>query len=369
MSETILVAPTAFKGTFGSRQVADALAEGARSVLPHAAVLTCPVADGGDGLLDAVLGPTALREHLSVTGPLGVPVQAELGWIDAETAIFESASACGLALLSPDRRNPLEATSRGVGELLIEAADRAARTIIVGLGGSASVDGGVGAARGLGWTFRDVNGALLSEGGGALTELADWSTGWDFGARVLALTDVRTPLVGPEGAAPIFAPQKGASPAAVERLAAGLDRLAGAMAASGRGELAMLAGGGGPRRRAGLLRPRRPRPGIGVGARPHRVRCGARQGRPRDHRGGCVRRDVAARQGDGGGDQAGEGRAQESRPGGRPGHAVRRRVDRGGRRPDPRCASARRPRGPRDARRVRVARAMSGFYTSRLLCP
>ena len=244
MSETILVAPTAFKGTFGSRQVADALAEGARSVLPHAAVLTCPVADGGDGLLDAVLGPTALREHLSVTGPLGVPVQAVLGWIDAETAIFESASACGLALLSPDRRNPLEATSRGVGELLIEAADRAARTIIVGLGGSASVDGGVGAARGLGWTFRDVNGALLSEGGGALTELADWSTGWDFGARVLALTDVRTPLVGPEGAAPVFAPQKGASPVAVERLAAGLDRLAGAMAASGRGDLAMLAGGG-----------------------------------------------------------------------------------------------------------------------------
>jgi glycerate kinase len=244
MTETILVAPTAFKGSFGSRQVADALAEGARSVLPHASVLTCPVADGGDGLLDAVLGPTALREHLLVTGPLGVPVQAELGWIDPETAIFESASACGLALLSPDRRNPLEATSRGVGELLIEAADRAARTIIVGLGGSASVDGGVGAARGLGWTFRDVNGALLPEGGGALAELADWSPGWEFGARVLALTDVRTPLVGPQGAALVFAPQKGASPAAVERLAAGLDRLAGAMAASGRAGLATLEGGG-----------------------------------------------------------------------------------------------------------------------------
>jgi glycerate kinase len=244
MAETVLVAPTAFKGTYGSRQVADAVAQGARSVLPHATVLTCPVADGGDGLLDAVLGPTALREHLPVTGPLGVPVQAELGWIDPETAIFESASACGLALLSPDRRNPLEATSRGVGELLVEASDRAARTIIVGLGGSASVDGGVGAARGLGWTFRDLSGALLAEGGGALTELADWSAGWEFGARVLALTDVRTPLVGPDGAAPLFAPQKGASPAAVERLAAGLDRLAGAMGASGRGDLATLEGGG-----------------------------------------------------------------------------------------------------------------------------
>lgn len=244
MSETILVAPTAFKGTFGSRQVAEALAQGARAALPHAAVLTCPVADGGDGLLDAVLGPRALREHLSVTGPLGVPVQAELGWIDAETAIFESASACGLALLAPDRRNPLEATSRGVGELLVEAADRGASTIIVGLGGSASVDGGVGAARGLGWTFRDLGGAQLPEGGGALAQLADWSMGWEFDARVLALTDVRTPLVGEQGAAPVFGPQKGASPAAVERLAAGLDHLAGAMKASGRSDLATLEGGG-----------------------------------------------------------------------------------------------------------------------------
>lgn len=244
MSETILIAPTAFKGTYGPRLVADALAQGARAVLPHASVLTCPVADGGDGLLDAVLGPSAWREHLPVTGPLGVPVQAELGWIDPETAIFESASACGLSLLSPDRRNPLEATSRGVGELLVEAVDRGARTIVVGLGGSASVDGGVGAARGLGWTFRDLSGAPLPEGGGALTELADWSAGWEFDARVLALTDVRTPLVGSQGAAPVFAPQKGATPAAVERLAAGLDRLAGAMAANGRADLPTLAGGG-----------------------------------------------------------------------------------------------------------------------------
>jgi glycerate kinase len=244
MSETILVAPTAFKGTYGSRQVAEALAEGARSVLPHSIVLTCPVADGGDGLLDAVLQPAALRERLSVTGPLGVPVQAELGWIDAETAIFESASACGIALLTPDRLNPLEATSRGVGELLIEAAERGARTIVVGLGGSACVDGGVGAARGMGWTFRDVQGTPLADGGGALSWLSDWSPGWDFQARVVALTDVRTPLVGPQGAAPVFAPQKGASPEAVRTLAQGLDRLAAAMAGHGRGDLALLEGGG-----------------------------------------------------------------------------------------------------------------------------
>ena len=244
MTQTILVAPAAFKGTLGARQVAEALAQGARRALPRATVLTCPVADGGDGLLDAVLTLASLRERLRVTGPLGVPVQAELGWIDAETAIFECASACGIALLAPDRRNPLEATSRGVGELIVEAVDRGAATVIVGLGGSASVDGGVGAARGLGWTFTDVNGAALPEGGGALGALADWTAGWGLTARIQALADVRTPLVGPEGAAPLFAPQKGASPSDVRQLAVGLERLAAAMSAQGRPELATLPGGG-----------------------------------------------------------------------------------------------------------------------------
>src|SRR2546426_3826916 len=94
MSQLILVAPAAFKGTLGPRQVADALAVGARRALPDAAVLQCPISDGGDGLLDAVLAPAALRERLSVTGPLGEPVSGELGWVDHETAIFESATAC-----------------------------------------------------------------------------------------------------------------------------------------------------------------------------------------------------------------------------------------------------------------------------------
>ena len=244
MTQTILVAPTAFKGTIGARRVAEALAEGARRALPHANVLACPVADGGDGLLDAVLEPSALREHVAVTGPLGAPVQAELGWIDAETAIFECASACGIALLPADRRNPLEATSRGVGELMVEAVDRGAVTVVVGLGGSASVDGGVGAARGLGWTFTDVNGSPLPEGGAALATLADVTAGWEVAKRVVALTDVHIPLVGPEGAAPLFAPQKGASPADVSLLATGLERLAAAMAGHGRPELATLPGGG-----------------------------------------------------------------------------------------------------------------------------
>src|SRR5213078_4540095 len=104
MSQVILIAPAAFKGTLGPRQVADAMAVGARRALPDAAVLQCPISDGGDGLLDVVLPPGSLRERLSVTGPLGEPVSGELGWVDPEMAIFESATACGIALLKPEQQ-------------------------------------------------------------------------------------------------------------------------------------------------------------------------------------------------------------------------------------------------------------------------
>src|SRR3989475_101650 len=167
MSQLILIAPAAFKGTLGPRQVADAMAAGALRALPDAAVLQCPISDGGDGLLDVVLAPGALRERISVTGPLGEQVSGELGWVDPEIAIFESATACGIALLKPEQFDPLRATTRGVGELIWEAAERGAKTVVVGLGGSATVDGGTGAARGLGWAFLDAAGAPLPEGGGA----------------------------------------------------------------------------------------------------------------------------------------------------------------------------------------------------------
>jgi glycerate 2-kinase len=212
--------------------------------LPAAVVLSCPAADGGDGLLDAVLPAGSLRERVQVTGPLGAPVSAELGWLDAETAIFESASACGLALLKPDERDPLRATTRGVGELVFEAVDRGARTVIVGLGGSATVDGGTGAARGLGWTFQDWEGAPLPEGGGALFNLTTMRGGWGLEAQLIALTDVTTPLVGEKSAAPVFGPQKGATAEQVRLLAAGLERLATLWAQQGRSDLATLPGGG-----------------------------------------------------------------------------------------------------------------------------
>ena len=207
--------------------------------MPGAAVLQCPISDGGDGLLDAVLAPGSLREHLRITGPLGEPVSGELGWIDPETAIFESATACGIALLQPDQLDPLRATTRGVGELVWEAVERGARTVVVGLGGSATVDGGTGAARGLGWSLRDASGAALPEGGGALVRPAPPQ------ARPrLALADVTTGRVGPQGAAPVFAPQKGAGAEGVKLLTRGLERLGELMARHGRADLATLPGGG-----------------------------------------------------------------------------------------------------------------------------
>src|SRR2546421_6953736 len=136
MHEVVLVAPAAFKGTMGPRQVAEALSAGARRAMPGASVLQCPISDGGDGLLEAVWPPGSLREHLSVTGLWGEPVSGELGWIEPETAIFESATACGIALLRPDQLDPLRATTRGVGEMVWEAVERGARTVVVGLGGS-----------------------------------------------------------------------------------------------------------------------------------------------------------------------------------------------------------------------------------------
>src|SRR5256714_8813893 len=164
MSQVILIAPAAVRGALGPRRVADAMAVGARRALREPAVRQCPIPEGGDGPLDVVLPPGSLRERLTVTGPLGEPVSGELGWVDPEMAIFESATACGIALLKPEQLDPLRATTRGVGELIWEAAERGAKTVVVGLGGSATVDGGTGAARGLGWAFLDATGAPLPEG-------------------------------------------------------------------------------------------------------------------------------------------------------------------------------------------------------------
>jgi glycerate kinase len=224
---TVLVLPTAFKGTLGPGAVAGAMAAGVAAVWPSAEVVERPLSDGGNGLLEAcerLLGGT-LSEH-EVSGPLGEPVRART-LRAGRLAVIESAEACGLHLMLPERRAPLRATTRGVGELLHLVIDGGASEVVLGLGGSGTVDGGTGMARALGWRFEDEAGAPLAEGGGSLAGLDRvQAPPHPVGIEVKALCDVDNPLLGRQGAARVYGPQKGAGPEEVEVLEAGLARLA-----------------------------------------------------------------------------------------------------------------------------------------------
>ncbi len=242
---TVLVAPTAFKGTLGPTAVARAMAAGITAVWPDAEVIVRPLSDGGNGLLEAYmsLGGGELEEH-EVSGPLGAPVRARL-LREGPRAVIESAEACGLHLMPPELRDPLAATTRGVGALLLAALKGGASEILLGLGGSGTVDGGTGMAAALGWRFIGEDGLPLAEGGGALARLERIeSPPRPFEVRVVALCDVESPLLGAEGAARVYGPQKGAGPAEVEALDAALGRLAAVLEAQLGMRVAGLRGAG-----------------------------------------------------------------------------------------------------------------------------
>ena len=227
----ILVAPDKFKGSLDASAVARAIAEAVAGVLPNAEIRVRAMADGGEGTLDALLdGRDGSRLAVSVTGPLGEPVEASLGLLPDGDAVVEAATASGLALVAESDRDPLRASTRGAGELIGRALGERARRVLVGIGGTASTDGGTGAASALGWRFLDGRGAELEPGGGALARLRRIDQeGVDprlEGLSVVGACDVGNPLLGPRGAARVFAPQKGAGPDQVERLEEGLERLA-----------------------------------------------------------------------------------------------------------------------------------------------
>ena len=191
------------------------------------------MADGGDGTLDVLLraaGPRARIEHRRVTGPAGAPVTARLGWLDAASAVIEMAEASGLRLLPPDRLLPLAATSRGTGELIVRALDGGARHLLIGVGGTAGTDAGSGALRAIGLFLAGAGDVPLPEGGGALADLrAAFALSLDprlAEVDIEVAVDTAATLLGPSGAARLFAPQKGASGPEVERLELGLDRFA-----------------------------------------------------------------------------------------------------------------------------------------------
>lgn len=225
----IVVAPDKFKGTLDAVEVAEAMMRGARAVHPEASFVLRPMADGGEGTVSALLAARGGRTTThTVTDPLGSKVHAEVGVMEDGTACVEMAAASGLQLVSTSHRDPLAARSDGTGELVAAAAERVPERIIVGIGGSATVDGGTGAARAFGWRFLDDSGDELPPGGGALVDLAriDASSVRTIEAEVVGACDVDSPLLGPVGAARRFARQKGADQDAVERLEAGLACLA-----------------------------------------------------------------------------------------------------------------------------------------------
>ncbi len=228
----IVIAPQAFKGSISALEAASAMSEGVRRVLSDAETVLVPVADGGDGTLETLVESTGGEVRSSeVTGPLGEPVTAEWGALgDGHTAVVEMARTSGLALVPIEKRDPLVTTTYGLGEAIGQALDAGFRSFIVGIGGSATNDGGVGMAQALGIRLVDSNGRQLPYGGAALAQL-DRIDMDDLDSRVResefsVASDVNNPLTGPEGASAVYGPQKGATPEMVAQLDAALGHLA-----------------------------------------------------------------------------------------------------------------------------------------------
>jgi glycerate kinase len=246
----IVVAPDKFKGSLPAAEVAAAIAAGLRAEWPEAELVTVPVADGGDGTVDAAVAAGLERVPVTVDGPTGEPVHASYAR-RGEVAVIELADACGLMRLPGGRPAPLTASSFGCGQVLAAALAAGARQIILGVGGSASTDGGAGLLQALGAKVLDARGEPLARGGAALRDVATLDltglhpalrdvatldlTGLHPALRVSSVilaTDVINPLTGPDGAAEVYGPQKGASPEQITELASGLRRWAAVVAAA-----------------------------------------------------------------------------------------------------------------------------------------
>lgn len=228
----IILAFDSFKGCLTAQEACRAAEAGVKAADPGCETLCLPLADGGEGMLDLVVEATGgVYRHLTVTGPGGQPVAARYGVSDdGRTALVELASASGLPLLPVKERNPWLTTTYGTGELIRDALERGCRHVVVGLGGSATNDAGLGLLQALGFRFLDGRGRQLGRGGQILEKVASIDTACLHPAlaqtRFTVACDVRNPLYGPEGAAYVYAPQKGADQAMVARLDAGLQSLA-----------------------------------------------------------------------------------------------------------------------------------------------
>ena len=228
-----VVATDSFKGSMRSDEAGSIIADGIRESLGNAEIKVIPVADGGEGTTDAVVRATGGEiKEVAVTGPLGDPATAHYGILpDGQTAIMEMASASGLGLVPTDRLDPMRASTYGTGELIRAAVTAGVREIILGIGGSATVDGGAGMAQALGYRLLAADGSECRRGGEALSSIASIETDGVLPilaeCRIRVACDVTNPLLGEHGAARVFGSQKGATPEIVELLEGGLANLAG----------------------------------------------------------------------------------------------------------------------------------------------
>jgi len=224
----IVIAPDSYKGSLSAFEVANSIARGMLKVFPLAEVLKVPIADGGEGTVEALVTATGGKMIVTeVSGPLNERVEACWGILgDGETAVIEMATASGLTLISKEKRNPLITTTYGTGELIKEALDRGLRKLIIGIGGSATNDGGAGVAQALGVKLLDGQGNELPHGGAALINLAEIDiAGLDKRLQestIMVACDLDNPLGGERGASAVFGPQKGATPEMVAELDAAL---------------------------------------------------------------------------------------------------------------------------------------------------
>ncbi|MCR8846093.1 glycerate kinase [Paenibacillus sp. SC116] len=246
----IVIAPDSYKESLTALEACEAIERGFRQVYPQADIVKVPMADGGEGTVQSLVDATGGRiVTCSVLDPMGQPIEAFYGLLgDGKTAIIEMAAASGLALVPKDLRNPLLTSTYGTGQLIRHALQAGVRHIMLGLGGSATNDGGVGMAQALGYRFVDVNGKEVLPGGGNLGHIESIITD-DVDPRLkettfIAACDVDNPMIGPKGASAVFGPQKGATPAMVEVLDNHLQHLATCIRSDLGMEVSTVPGGG-----------------------------------------------------------------------------------------------------------------------------
>lgn len=243
----ILLAPDKFRGSLTAAEVCTAMSEGIRKAVPSAEILVIPMADGGEGTAEILtLNAGGQMYPVLVSDPLGRVIEAKFGLsADGQTAYLEMAAASGLRLLQPHERNPLQTTTFGTGELIQAAINKGAIRIILGIGGSATTDGGIGMAAALGWRFLDATGQNLVANGGTLDQIQKIIPPATFPQiEIQVACDVTAPLHGLTGAAYMYAPQKGADPEMVAQLDEGLKHLASIVQRDFEVDLANVAGTG-----------------------------------------------------------------------------------------------------------------------------